>query len=149
MSDEVAAQRFVEIPALMATCQGTEFEPGHVYEIKVPFPNPFGGAPIPADVTYSLATLDRTSRTATVEYRASYDSERLKDLGLDVAREFLPDRKPGAEEAAAIPAFRNDAADCTVNTETGWVQHMTYSKSFGIGDKSHSEKYDISVVWKQ
>jgi len=149
LTDEVAAQLFLKVPSYISICQGTNLEEGVLQESREQLPNPLGNAAIDSDVTYKLSAMDNESNTATIEYRSRFNPESLKTTVEHMMAKLASDVKKSTKEIDAFVLSRRDTADCIVDTNTGSVKTMTYSTEIKVAEKSQSERYEISVQWRE
>lgn len=148
LSDKAAAQVFLKPVSYMAICQGTALEPGELVESQSQIPSPWGSGSIVTDVTYELISIDREAGEAMVQYRSRYNPDSLRQVLAQAASKIAPDDENLARQFREARFAREDRADCVVDTDTGWVQKMTFVTSISAGARIlQSETYEINVRW--
>ncbi len=154
MSEEAIAQTMFRVPSYMSICQGTALEIGVPLKQQYEMPSPMGRGTILTNITYELVSLDPAKKEAEITYHLAFDPDSVTAF----VRQLLPTLLPGvksekriAKEVKKMKMIRNDAAHCTVNTETGWVSAMTYSTDIAVSLKGQSisrkQQYDLAVDW--
>ncbi|MCP4123556.1 MAG: hypothetical protein GY751_17535 [Bacteroidetes bacterium] len=147
LSDDVAAEWLFKVPSYMAICQGTNLELGVLHKDQGQIPSPMGNGTIVSDVTYKLSSINDELKTATIEFRSNFNPDSLKTAVEQAVAKIRPNEKKFANKIEDFEVSRKDTADCTVDTNTGWVKNMTYTTAITVAEKSRSERYDVSIRW--
>ncbi len=147
MSDDVIAQVFLKAPSQLSLCHNTDLEEGQTLQSQGEVASPVGGGTILLDAAYKLSSIDRALNQAFIEFRASYNPDSLKKVVEQFAAMAAPNDEQLADEIKERTVSRDDAADCVVDTNTGWVQKMVFTTSLAADEETKSDRYEISVRW--
>lgn len=146
-SDEALAQQLMTVPIFMSICQGTNLNLNVIDNQQKELPGPFGNGAILTDIAYHLSSVDSEQKQARIEYRANFNPESLKRFVDQAAKKMAPEKKDLINGVNRLKLSRSDSADCTIDTETGWIKTMRFSRKLAIANQNYLENYDISVSW--
>jgi hypothetical protein len=119
---------------------GDTYTPGKPGEYQDELPNPLGGEPFPTRVTRTLKGFDKATGRAVIALKQSIDPKaaaRIMDKTLKDLAAKLGKPAPGGE---AMREFRiADAAEFTIDAGTGWIIHLTHTRTATTGTISQEE----------
>ena len=142
---EISIGLFFEIPDLISSCQGTDLEIGETKEHQEDFS--VLNQSLKMNVQYQLASVDRAKQLATIYFKRKSDEESQKRAvkerfeRLDLA----PLSEAKMKEAIL---YSEEKAQCLVDSETGWVQDMTYQIQSYHGRKYEQKDFKIDIIWR-
>ncbi len=148
MSEAAFAQLMLKVPAYMSICQETSLPLGERIEDTVLVPNPMGGEPVDADISYVLQTFDTASGNAHIEYESALDPESSKQMVSAFLNQLGIDGNPDESDFDDISIERNDSASCKIDIEDGWVESLTFRTEIQVAGRFQAETYVVSVGHK-
>jgi hypothetical protein len=120
---------------------GIELEPDQAYELDTELPNPFGGAPLPAKLTFSLSISADDPEDLFVAYEMTVDPEKMAALALEVG-EKLADKKATDEERAGFKSVElKDEGLFVVHRPTGVVEMFEDTRTTRHGTTEKVERH--------
>jgi len=131
---------FFEIPDLISSCQGTNLKIGETKKYQKDLAALTQSQKI--NVQYHLASVDRAKQLATIYFQTKSDKDSQKRALTEHVEKFGLDPLSEAEITEKI-LHSTEKAHCLVNSETGWVQDMTYQ--FSIFHHPHYEQKDVKI----
>ncbi|MEM7502964.1 MAG: hypothetical protein AAF417_13005 [Pseudomonadota bacterium] len=149
LSEEALAKVFLKVPTYMSLCQGTTLPLGERSEFSVDVPSPLGGKPAAAVVSYQLRAVDDRVGSAQVAYEMKLDPDAAKRLTIAMLKQLGVDDVPADDRLDELLIQRNDAADCSVDTGSGWVTAMTYQNEISVADQYRAETYSATVDYRR
>lgn len=135
---------FFEIPDLISLCQGTDLGIGETKEYQEDFA--VLTQSLKMNVQYQLASVDKVKRLATIYFKIKSDEESQKRALTERVEKFELAPLSEAEIEEAI-LYSEERAQCLVDSETGWVQDMTYQvQNFHAGNYEQKD-FKIEIIW--
>ena len=134
---------------------GIELEPDQAYELDTELPNPFGGAPLPAKLTFSLSISADDPEDLFVSYEMDVDPEKLAAMAVDLVEKVV-DKKAPKEAKAALKSIelRNEGL-FVVHRPTGVIEMFEDTRTTRHGKTEKIERHrmrqlngDHDHVWR-
>lgn len=136
---------FFEVPDLISLCQGTDLGIGETKAYQED--EAVLTQSLKINVQYQLASVDSTKQLASIFFIKRSDEESQKRALTERAEIFELAPLSEAEIEAAI--FKSEErAKCLVETETGWVQDMTYQIQNFHARKYEQTDFKIEIIWR-
>ena len=146
MVDRLFTPAFVEalLTRMISTYNGfvgIELEPDQAYELDTELPNPFGGAPMPAKLTFSLSISGEDPEDLFVAYEMNVDPEKMAAMAIDIG-EKLADKKATAEEKAEFKSVElKDEGLFVVHRPTGIIEMFEDTRTTRHGKTEKIERH--------
>jgi len=135
---------FLEIPELISLCHGADLVIGEWEKHQEDFDT--FGLTLKMNVQYQLASVDRENKLATIYFRTTSDKESQQQE-LAERRKGLNLPKLSEKEIDESLLHIEERAQCSVNTETGWIQNMDYGIQSFQSPNYEEKGYNIKVEW--
>ena len=134
---------------LLARVQGTSLKLDLPTYVDDEVPNPLGGPPLRARMTYLLESYNATTGQASVSWQSSVDPQSVHDSLAELAGRAPPERQAEADAAFAKMKVEN-ARDCRgeIDIPTGLATKLASVNTVSVADggeiRRTSDRWDIT-----
>jgi hypothetical protein len=118
---------------------------GKPIEYDDKLPNPLGGPPFPCKGKFTLTSYDVAKGRAVVTWEQIPDPREAARIILDTLKaisERLGQKPPNSDEAVSLTI--EDHAELVIDTNTGWVEQFTYTRS--VTNQGNSQEDILSMT---
>lgn len=122
---------------------GIDGESGQEYTARTQLPNPDGGAPIPAEITYSLSAFDDDPEDLYVVFRQQIAPEYGGAAKVAIVEGLLGIRIEGASDADIAIA---DEGMFAIHRTSGVVEMFETTRTVRLGEKTRTERHRLRLL---
>jgi hypothetical protein len=123
---------------------GIDVEPGQDYTVRTLLPNPDGGAPIPADLTFSLSAFEDDSEDLYVVFRQQFDPQFGDAAAKAIVEGLLGTALEQGPDAPDIVIA--DEGMFAVHRASGVVEMFEATRTVKFGDRSRVERHRLRLL---
>ena len=119
---------------------GVEVEPDQSYELALELPNPIGGAPLPAKLTFSMSISEEDAEDLYVAYDVTVDAEKAAAMALKIG-EKIADSKATDQDKAALKSLDIQTEGLfVVHRPTGIIEMFEDTQTTVVGTTKKVER---------
>lgn len=110
-------------------------------------PNLFGGDPFPTKAEFGLKAYDKASGRAIITWKQTPDPEKFRTVLEKTLKDTV--KRAGGQpipEAAFRTLTFEDTAEFTVDVPTGWVHHVTHTRTFKADGVTQEDRTVIKLL---
>jgi hypothetical protein len=138
-------QFFIREPQVFFLPIGRTYPGAGALDYDADLLNPLGGEPLPSRGKLTLASIDRKTNRARVRWSQTVDSDAARRVMLETIRNLsekvgkpVPD--PEKIKSMAKSAAVEDRGEFTIDTESGWVEELTHTRTTTVGQATTREE---------
>lgn len=138
---ETTQNLMLQQPGRYFLVYGWELEPGQPRQVDMLLPSPFGGEPLPAQVTIELMPWNDADEHLVVAYRQDLDQAAVQRLIQDAMKKLAGDSPIPPDQ---FPKFDvQDRGEFRINRSTGWVDDAVVTRTTRANEGSQIDTLEF------
>lgn len=141
---ETVVSLLIQDPGRYFLVYGWELAPGVPRREEMQLPNPFGGEPLPANMTLTLEPYQPQESQLVVKFKQELDKEAVSSFTKSMMKKAVELRK---DEELELPKLEiADTATYTINRTTGWVERASVVRKSTAAGGSRTDIVEFRIA---